>query len=87
MLDILRRHIVLPIEVDKGQNVSNDRNGAVDAIQEAIKLDKKINMFIGSGTSHMLSGPTGYVHSLQELVYSLNGTVLQLLKVSVYSGP
>ena len=25
----------------------------------------------------MLSGPTGYVHSLQELFYSLNGTVLQ----------
>ena len=29
-LDILRRHIVLPIEIDKGQNVSNDRNGAVN---------------------------------------------------------
>ena len=79
-LDILRRHIVLPIEVDKGMNISNDRNGAVDIIQEAIAQDKKINLFIGSGTSHLLSGPTGYIHSLQELFYSLNGTVLQPFK-------
>ena len=35
-LDILRRHIVLLIEIDKGQNVSNNRNGAVNVIQEAI---------------------------------------------------
>ena len=49
---------MLPIEVDKGQNVLNDRNGAVDVIQEVIMLDNKINLFIGSGTSHMLSGPT-----------------------------
>ena len=28
----------------------------------------------------MLSGHTGYVHSLQELFYSLNGTVLQPFK-------
>ena len=44
MLDILRRHIVLPIEVDKGQNVSNDRNKAIDVIQEDIKLDKMTNL-------------------------------------------
>ena len=66
-LDILRRHIVLPIKIDKGQNVYNNRN----VIQEAIKQDKKINRFIVSGTSHLLSGPTGYVHSLEELFYSL----------------
>ena len=79
-LDILRRHIVLPIEVDKGMNISNDRNGAVDIIQEAIAQDKKINLFFGSGTSHLLCGPTGYIYSLQELLYSLNGTVLQPFK-------
>ena len=42
-------------------------------------LDDKINLFIGLGTSHMMSGPTGYVH-LQELFYSLNGTVIQPFK-------
>ena len=51
--------------LDKGQNVYNDSNSAVDVIQEAIKQDKKI--VHRSGTAHMLSGPTGYVHSLQEL--------------------
>ena len=71
---------MLPIEVDKGMNVSNYRNGAVDVIQEAITLDKKIYLFIGSGTSHLLSGPTGYIQSLQELLFSLNGTVLQPFK-------
>ena len=79
-LDIIRRDILLPIEVDKGCNNSNDRNGAVDILQEAISLDKKINLFIVSGTSHLLSGPTGYIHSLQELFFTLNGTVLQPFK-------
>ena len=68
-LDILRRHILLPIEVDEGMNNSNDRNGAVDIIQEAIAQDKKINLFIGSGTSHLLRGPTGYIHSLRSFSF------------------
>ena len=79
-LGIIRRHKLLPIEVDKGCNNSNDRNGAVDILQEAISQDKKINLFIVSGTSHLLSGPTGYIHSLQELFFTLNGTVLQPFK-------
>ena len=80
-LDMIRRHILLPIEVDKGSNNSNNRNGAVDILQEAISLDKKINLFIVSGTPHLLSGPTGYIHSLKELFFTLNGTVLQPFKV------
>ena len=79
-LVIICHHILLPIEVDKGCNNSNDRNGAVDILQEAITQDKKINLFIVSGMSHLLSGPTGYIHSLQELFFTLNGTVLQPFK-------
>ena len=79
-LDIIRQHILLPKEVDKGCNNSNDRNGAVDILQEAFAQDKKINLFIVSGTSHLLSGPTGYIHSLQELFFTLNGTVPQPFK-------
>ena len=52
----------------------------MDILQEAIAQDKKINLFIVSGTSHLLSGPTGYIHSLQELFFTLNGTVLQPFK-------
>ena len=65
---------MLPIEVDNGCNNSND------ILQEAIVQDKKINLFIVSGTSHLLSRPTGYIHSLQELFFTLNGTVLQPFK-------
>ena len=79
-LDMIRRHMLLPIELDKGANNCNDRNGAVDILQEAVSLDKKINLFIVSGTSHLLSGPTGYIHSLQELFFTLNGTVFQPFK-------
>ena len=47
----------------------------------AIAQEKKINLFIVFGTSHLLSGPTGYIHSLQELFFTLNGTVLQPFKI------
>ena len=85
--DILKRHfgiirlgILLPIEVDKVCNKSIDRKGAVDILQDTIAQEKKINLCIVSGTSHLLSGPTGYIHSLQELFFTLNGTVLQPFK-------
>ena len=77
---MFRRYMFLPIELDKGANNCNDRNGAVDILQEAVSLDKKINLFIVSGTSCLLSGPTGYIHSMQELFFTLNGTVFQPFK-------
>ena len=33
-LDMIRRYMLLPIELDKGANNCNDRNGAVDILQE-----------------------------------------------------
>ena len=77
---IIRRYFLLPIEIDKGQNISSDRNGAVDILQEAIRLDKKINIFICSGTSCLFSGPTGYIHDLQEIFYTLQGNVFMPFK-------
>ena len=65
----------LPIEIDKGANNCSDRNGAVDILQEAVLLEKKINLFLVSGTSCLLSGPTGYIHSMQEIFFTLHGTV------------
>ena len=63
-LDTLRRYMFLPIEIDKGANNCSDRNGAVDILQEAVLLERKINLFLVSGTSCLLSGPTGYIHSM-----------------------
>ena len=74
-LDTLRGYMFLPIEIDKGANNCSDRNGAVDILQEAVQLEKKINLFLVSGTSCLLSGPTGYIHSMQEIFFTLNCTV------------
>ena len=79
-LDMLHRYMFPPIELDKGANNCNDRNGAVDILQEAVSLEKKINLFIVSGTSCLLSGPTGYIHSMQEIFFTLNSTVFQPFK-------
>ena len=66
-LDMLRCYM--------GANNCNDHNGAVDILQEAVAFEKKINLFIIYGTSCLLSGPAGYIHNMQEIFFTLNGTV------------
>ena len=44
---------------------SNDPQGPVHALREAILLGKEVHIFISSGTSLILEGPAGYTYAMQ----------------------
>ena len=51
--------------IDKVEPRSNDPQGPVHALREAILLNKEVHIFISSGTSLILEGPAGYMYAMQ----------------------
>ena len=46
----------------------NDQYGPVHALEEALKQEKDIHIFLGSGTGLILEGPSGYTY--QNILFS-----------------
>ena len=58
-------HMVVAAWVSGEEPRSSDEHGPVHALHQALKMNKEIHIFISSGTSLILEGPSGYSYQMQ----------------------